>query len=298
MRVLISGATGLIGSALVDGLQAAGHTPVRLVRGAPTGTDIRWDPSAGALPGGALDGVGAVVNLAGAGIGDKRWTDAYQREILDSRVRTTGALATAIADAGVDGPKVFLSGSAIGVYGNRGDEVLTERSAPGGGFLADVCRQWEAAAVPASRGGARVAMLRTALVLSAKGGALRKQLPLFRLGLGGKLGGDQWWSWIAIDDHVAATISLLTSDTEGPVNVASPHPVTNAEFTRTLGKVLRRPTVVPIPSFGPKLVLGRKLAQSLLFDGQRVEPAVLAELGFAWAHPTLEPALRAVLGAR
>lgn len=287
-------------------LRDHGHQVVRLVRGTPAAssdasTSIPWDPAAGRLPREAIDGVDAVVNLAGAGIGDHRWTDDYRRELLDSRLRTTDLLATTMAEA-ASPPAVFLSGSAIGWYGDRGDEVLDESASPGTGFLADLCVRWEAATSPASDAGVRVAHLRTGIVLSRQGGALKKQLPLFRLGLGGKFGsGRQWQSWISIDDQVAAIEHLLTNDLAGdlagPVNLTAPEPVTNAMFTKVLGSVLHRPTIVPIPSFAPKLVLGAELAGTVLFTGQRVLPSRLLASGFQFAHPQLEGALRHLLGA-
>jgi uncharacterized protein (TIGR01777 family) len=298
MRVAITGSTGLIGSALRPHLESLGHEVVRVVRGsASRPTDIVWSPAERRIETHALDGVDAVVHLAGAGIGDKRWTDDYKRELLESRTKSTTLISEAIAAAS-DGPKVFLAGSAIGIYGSRGDEDLDETSAPGTGFLADVCVQWEQATSLAETAGARVVHLRTGIVLSAKGGALKKQLPLFKFGLGGKMGGgDQWQSWISIDDEVAAITHLLTADTSGPVNLTAPTPVTNAEFTDTLGDVLDRPTFLPIPKFGPKLLLGGELAENLLFTGQKVHPRVLeADPGFTFAHPDLATALRAVLG--
>jgi len=297
MRVAITGVTGLIGSALKPHLESLGHEVIRVVRSTPSGTDIAWSPAEGRIDPHALDGIDAIVHLAGAGIGDKRWTDDYKRELLESRTKSTTLISEAIASAD-DGPKVFLSGSAIGIYGARGDEELTEASAAGDGFLADICVQWEASTKPAEDAGARVVHLRTGIVLSAKGGALKKQLPLFKFGLGGKMGsGDQWQSWISIDDEVAAITHLLNADTSGAVNLTAPKPVTNAEFTDTLGDVLRRPTILPIPKFGPKLVLGGELAQNLLFSGQRVLPAVLdADETFTFQHPDLATALRALLG--
>jgi hypothetical protein len=299
MRVAITGSTGLIGSALQPHLRSLGHDVVRVVRGTPTSpTDIVWSPGDGRLDAHALDGVDAVVHLAGAGIGDKRWTDDYKRKILDSRVKGTTLIAEAVAAAD-DGPKVLLSGSAIGIYGARGDEDLDETSAPGTGFLADVCVRWEKATSLAQTAGARVVHLRTGIVLSARGGALKKQLPLFKFGLGGKMGsGHQWQSWISIDDEVAAIAHLLTAETSGPVNLTAPNPVTNAEFTEVLGEVLHRPTVLPIPKFGPKLLLGGELADNLLFTGQKVHPRVLAAgPGFTFRHPDLPTALRALLAA-
>ena len=297
MRVAITGVTGLIGSALKPHLESLGHEVIRVVRSNPSGTDIAWSPAEGRIDPHALDGVDAVVHLAGAGIGDKRWTDDYKRELLESRTKTTTLISEAIASAD-GGPTVLLSGSAIGIYGARGDEELTETSAAGDGFLADICVQWEASTKAAEDAGVRVVHLRTGIVLSAEGGALKKQLPLFKFGLGGKMGsGDQWQSWISIDDEVAAITHLLTADTSGAVNLTAPSPVTNAEFTDTLGDVLHRPTFMPIPKFGPKLVLGGELAENLLFSGQRVLPAVLdADEAFTFRHPDLATALRSLLG--
>jgi len=296
MRIAITGSTGLIGTALGSSLQASGHQIVPIVRGTPGPDTIGWDPAAGLLDPTRLSGIDAVVHLAGAGIGDHRWTDDYKREIRESRVRSTNLLSEALA-AIDDGPKILLSGSAIGIYGNRADDELDETSASGSGFLASVCEDWEAATAMAGAAGVRVVHLRTGIVLSAKGGALRKQLPLFKFGLGGRLGsGRQWQSWISITDEVAAIEHLLGSEISGAVNLTAPNPVTNAEFTTTLGKVLRRPTVLPIPSFGPRLLLGAELADNLLFQGQRVLPRALEADGFAFAHPDLDTALRAVLG--
>jgi uncharacterized protein (TIGR01777 family) len=277
-------------------LVAGGHEVVRLVRRSPADGEIQWDPRAGTLDPHSLDGVDAVINLSGAGIGDKRWTREYKQELLDSRLSTTALLASTIATA-ERGPRVLLSGSAIGVYGPRDDEQLDESSAIGSGFLADLCRQWEDATGAADAAGARVAHLRTGIVLSPAGGALKKQLPLFKFGLGGKFGsGRQWQSWISLPDEVAAITHLLTADVHGPVNLTAPSPVTNAEFTRTLAAVLHRPAFLPIPSFGPKLLLGGELADNLLFTGQRVLPAMLQRSGFVFGHPTLETALRSLMG--
>ena len=296
MKILITGASGLIGQALSKELIARGHTTVAAVRRAPRRNDeVQWDPQSGVMTREAFQGIDAVVHLAGAGIGDKRWTDSYKMEILESRTRGTRLLAETMASLEVK-PSVFLSGSAIGIYGVRDDEELTEQSAIGSGFLADVCRDWEAAAAPATQARIRTVLLRTGIVLSPKGGALKKQLPLFKLGLGGKFGnGKQWQSWISITDEVNAIIHLLTSSVSGPVNLTAPQPVTNSDFTRTLASVVSRPAIVPIPSFGPKLLLGGELANALLFTGQRVVPSVLSNDGFQFAHPTLESALRALL---
>jgi uncharacterized protein (TIGR01777 family) len=298
MDVLVTGSSGLIGTALVRGLRAAGHRPVRLVRGEATEPDaVTWDPVAGTIDRARLDGAEAAVNLAGAGIGDHRWTTEYKRIIRTSRLSSTQLLARTLASL-EPRPRVLLSGSAIGIYGDRGDEPLTEQSELGTGFLADVARDWEAATGPASEAGIRVAHLRTGIVLSKEGGALKKMLPLFKLFVGGRFGsGEQWQSWIAIDDEVGAILHLLEHDVAGPVNVTAPNPVTNADFAKTLGRVLDRPAAVPVPAFGPKLLLGGELADSLLFDGQRVLPTVLESSGYSFQHPELEGALRAVLAA-
>ena len=299
MRIAVSGSTGFIGTALLERLRADGHGVVRLVRAdrAATGPgDVSWDPKAGRLDPGDLDGVDAIVNLAGAGIGDHRWTDEYKRTVMQSRTRATNLLAEAIA-ARDGGPRTLLSGSAIGFYGDRGDEELDESSPAGTGFLAEVARAWEASTAAAEAAGARVVHLRTGIVLAPHGGALSRMLPLFKLGVGGRFGGGrQWMSWITLADHVAATVHLLTSELTGPVNLTAPAPVRNAEFAKTLAAAVHRPAVVPVPSFGPKLLLGSELADNLLFAGQRVSPTVLQTAGYEFRHPTLEVALRAVLG--
>ena len=295
MKIVISGASGLIGKQLVAQLQHHGHEVVRLVRRVAGTGEIMWNPTSGELHPSALEGADAVIHLSGAGIGDKRWTASYKREILESRTITTNLLATTIAEMSRK-PAVFLSGSAIGIYGPRGDEQLTEVSTNGTSFLADVCEQWEQAAKPASNAGVRTALLRTGIVLSTKGGALKKQLPLFKLGLGGKFGnGKQWQSWISIDDEVGAIEYLLTANVRGAVNLTAPNPVTNAEFTSTLARVVKRPALLPIPPFAPKVILGSELADALLFTGQRVIPAALNASGYQFVHPTLEVALRALL---
>jgi uncharacterized protein (TIGR01777 family) len=295
MHVAITGSSGLIGSALRARLEDRGHRVVPVVRRAATSGEIAWDPQRGKLDPADLAGLDAVVNLAGAGIAGHRWTESYKREILDSRTRTTSLISQAIADA-EGGPRVLLSGSGIDVYGDRGDEILDESSSPGTGFLADVCERWEASTAAAEAAGVRVAHLRTSMVLSARGGALAKMLPLYRLGLGGRMGsGKQWVSWISIDDEVGAIEHLLDSDARGPINLAAPSPVTNADFARTLGRVVKRPAILPLPSFAPKLLLGSELVETLLVEGKRVMPRVLEGDGYAFTHPTLETALRAVL---
>ena len=296
MKILITGASGLIGRALSSTLKANGHTIVSAVRREPRRNDeVQWDPKSGTMAASAFDGVDAVVHLAGAGIGDKRWTNDYKMEILESRTNGTALLAKTMAGL-ANKPQVFISGSAIGIYGARADEELSESASIGSGFLADVCRDWEDAAAPASQAGIRTVLIRTGIVLSPDGGALKKQLPLFKLGLGGKFGnGKQWQSWISITDEVNAIVHLLTSSLSGPVNLTAPAPVTNSEFTRVLSKVVSRPAILPIPSFGPKLLLGAELADALLFTGQRVTPNALLADGFVFSHPTLDSALRALL---
>jgi uncharacterized protein (TIGR01777 family) len=297
MDVAVTGSHGLIGEALVRSLEADGHRVRRLVRRDPSGPDeVRWDPAAGTIDAEALAGIDAAVNLAGPGIGDQRWTDERKRELRDARVDGTRLLAEAMA--GLDPqPQVLVSGSAIGFYGDRGDEVLTEASAAGDDFLARLCVEWEAATVPAEVAGIRVAHLRTGIVLAPGGGALAKLLPLFKLGAGGRMGsGKQWWSWITIDDDVAAIRHLLDHEVAGPVNLVAPGTVTNQQLTDALGRVLHRPTLLPVPRFGPKLLIGGEAAETFLYASQRVQPEVLREDGFTFTHTDVESALRAVLG--
>jgi uncharacterized protein (TIGR01777 family) len=300
MDVVISGATGLIGSALARSLEADGHRVARLTRPqskGERGDTIAWDPAAGTIDTAALEGVDAVVNLAGAGIGDKRWTAARKQEVLDSRLQATGLLARTVAGL-ADPPPVFLSASAVGYYGNRGDELLTEDSAPGDDFLARLCVQWEDAARPAAAAGLRVAWIRTGLVLDARGGVLHRMLLPFKLGLGGRAGsGTQYRSWISLTDQVCAMRRILDDPSlGGPVDLTAPDPVTDAEFAATLARVLRRPAKLPTPTLPLKLLYGDELVQHLLLDGQRVLPEKLLASGYVFAHPELESALRAVLG--
>jgi uncharacterized protein (TIGR01777 family) len=294
-RIGITGSSGLIGTALVAALRDAGFVPVPIVRRTARDGEIEWHPQDGRLDPAAIAGLDAVVNLAGAGIGDHRWTDEYRRTIVESRVAGTTLLASTYAELGDDAPGVLVNASAIGYYGPSGDAVLTESSPSGDGFLADVCRQWEdstAAAEPVTR----VALLRTGIVLSPDGGALAKMLPLFKLALGGRFGdGEQWMSWISLPDEIAAILHVLDGDIEGPVNLTAPEPVTNREFAKTLADALNRPAFLPVPKFGPKLLLGGDLAQALLFDSQRVLPTVLDDAGFDFAHPTLATAFDALL---
>lgn len=296
MKVAVTGASGLIGSALVPHLRTNGHEVVRLVRGTPTDPDERaWDPSARRLDPAVLADVDAVVHLAGEGVADSRWTTAHKQRVLRSRVDGTTAVATAVA--GSERTTVLVSASAVGWYGDTGDRPTDESGPNGEGFLAAVVRQWEAATAPAEESGARVVHARTGLVLAGHGGALQPVLRVTKLGLGAPLGtGRQYWPWISLPDEVAALTHCLTSDdVRGPVNLVAPNPVTNREFTQVLGRVVRRPTLpVPVPAFVLRTVLGAFADEGVLI-GQRLEPAVLQRTGFRFAHPELEPALRAVL---
>lgn len=295
MKIIISGASGLIGKPLVKKLNLAGHEVVQLVRRAPNANESQWNPAAGQIDPSVIDGSDAVIHLSGAGIGDRRWTTKYKQELVESRTKSTALLASTIANCAKK-PSVFLSGSAIGIYGPRGDEELTEQSSNGSSFLADICKQWEAAAKPAVDAGVRTVYLRTGIVLTPLGGALKKQLPLFKLGLGGKFGdGRAWQSWISLDDELAAIEHLLTAKVSGAVNLTAPNPVTNADFTNSLARVLKRLAILPIPKFGPQLLLGAELANALLFTGQRVMPVELQKSGFTFQHPTIDVALRALL---
>jgi len=297
MRVLVSGSTGLVGTALVRHLVGEGHEPVRLVRSSNPDdfVSITWDPMAGRLPDDTFVGIDAVINLAGEGIAQRRWSPAQKAKIMGSRVAGTTLLAEGISGA-ENPPAVFLSGSAIGFYGDRGDETVDERDGVGEGFLADVTEAWEDATSVVPDPPTRVAHLRTGIVLSATGGALAQQLPLFRLGLGGRIGtGGQWWSWISVDDMARALVWLLDHDVRGPVNLTAPGAVTNAEFSKTLGRVLRRPTLLPTPKPALWARLGKELTRELLYTSQRVTPTVLNDRGFEFRHPDLETALRAIL---
>lgn len=304
MRIVVAGSTGLIGSALGPALEAAGHRVERLVRPGATGPGIAWDPAAGTIDAAALEGADAVINLAGRSIGERRWDEAERRLVRDSRVESTGVLAGALAGLRRP-PAVLLNASAVGYYGHRPGERLTEQSAPGSGFFPEVCRSWETAATPAAEAGVRVAFLRSGVVLSPEGGALSRLLaPLgprwlspYRWGLGGWLGdGSQVWSWIALDDEVRAIIHLLESGLSGPVNLTSPEPAENKRFAKAVGKALGRPVWLLIPRFVPRLLLGRGLADALLFDSQAVYPRRLEDDGFRFAHPQVEEALGSLLG--
>ena len=297
MDVAVTGSHGFIGSALLPALTRAGHRPVRIVRGHAAGDDeIRWNPEAGTIDADGLEGVGGVVHLAGAGIGDKRWTDARKRLILESRTKGTDLLARTLAGL-TRPPSALVSASAIGYYGNRGDEPLDEQSAPGNDFVARVCVQWEAATAPAADAGIRVARVRGGIVLGREGGVLSRLLLPFRLGLGGRIAsGRQYMSWISIDDEVRAILHALThGQVAGPVNLTGPDPVTNDEFTKTLGRVVHRPTLIPTPLFPLRARYGGELVRHLLVEGQRVLPNRLEATGYAFEHPTLEDALRAAV---
>jgi uncharacterized protein len=293
-RVLVTGSTGLIGRALVASLKAGGAQVSRLVRGTPNAPDqLQWDPARPLAPE-SVSGFDAVVHLAGETVA-ARWTKGKQTKIRDSRVGGTRTLTQALAKA-PERPRVLVAGSAIGYYGDRGDEVLNEKSAAGTGFLADVCREWEAASQPAMDAGIRTVQIRTGIVLSMEGGALKKMLPPFRMGVGGRLGsGRQWMSWIHIQDMVGAIHHIIKTDLlQGPVNLVAPKPVTNAEFTETLASILKRPAIFPVPALAIKTLFGQ-MGQEVLLASQRVEPARLVSSGYPFHCSDLRKALEAVL---
>lgn len=298
LKIAISGATGLLGEALRAFLSTGGHSVFRLVRpgSAPGTEDIPWDPAGGRLEAARLEGLDAVIHLAGENIGGGRWTDSRKERILASRVAGTRLLARTLAGL-QSPPRVLLCASAVGWYGDRPDENLDESSGPGTGFLSDVCREWEAAAASAAERGIRVASLRLGVVLSAAGGALPRMATAFQVGAGGRVGsGAQVMSWVSLDDAIGAFhFGLFRDDVSGPVNVTAPEPASNAEFARTLGRVLRRPAIVPLPAVAVKLLFG-EMGRSLLLEGQRVLPRRLLDAGFRFRHPSLEDALRFELG--
>ncbi len=290
MRVAITGASGLIGTALRTHLQAEGHEVRRLVRQRAQAPDeIAWDPEAGTVDLASLAGVDAVVHLAGAGVGDHRWTPAYRAQILDSRVHGTDTIARAMGQLD-PAPRVLVSGSAIGYYGDTGNTVVREGDPRGDGFLAEVVQAWEAAADPARETGIRVAHPRSGLVVAGHGGAWGRLWPIFQLGLGGRLGsGRQWWSFVSLRDEVAALTHLLTSDLAGPVNLTAPHPATNAEVAGAMGTLLHRRTFMAVPAVALKVALGD--FSSEILDSKRVLPARLLDDGFTFADPTIDRAL-------
>ncbi|MFI9834032.1 TIGR01777 family oxidoreductase [Streptomyces sp. NPDC051913] len=294
-RIAVAGASGLIGSALVRSLTADGHEVVRLVRRAPQGADeVRWDPEAGRVDAAGLAGCEVVVNLAGAGIGDRRWTEEYKARIRRSRVLGTATLAQAIA-AMEEPPRVFVSGSAMGYYGETGDRVVDESAPAGDGFLPELCVEWEGAAAPAQEAGVRTVFTRTGLVVARGGGAWGRLFPLFRAGLGGRLGdGRQYWSFIALHDEVAAIRHLIDTDgLSGPFNLTAPTPLTNREITEAMGRVLHRPTLFAVPAPVLRTVLGEMAGDVL--GSQRVVPKRLLESGFTFAFPEIEGALKAAV---
>ena len=302
MKIIVTGSTGLVGTALVRSLLAEGHQVTRMVRGgsqtfrAPGTSAVSWDPEKGTVDAAELEGHDAAVHLAGEPVAGGRWTEEKKRRIRESRVKSTRLLAETLASL-KDKPKVLVSASAIGFYGDRGEEVLHEESASGEDFLSEVCREWEKAALAASQAGIRVVHLRIGIVLSPEGGALAQMLTPFKFGLGGPIGGGkQYMSWVALDDVVGIIKHALThEEVRGPVNTVAPHPVTNAEFVKALGRALNRPAVLPMPAFALRLALGKEMADSLLLGGARVEPARLKATGYQFAYPELDGALRHVL---
>jgi uncharacterized protein len=298
-RVVITGATGLIGTALVEALTKAGHPVTRLVRKNASGTDKMWDPAAGTIDASAIEGAWAVVHLAGEGIGDAKWSPEHKARVLDSRVKGTTLIAKTIAEA-TQKPAVFACGSAIGFYADRGDQLLDETASLGTGFLAEVVSKWEACAKAAIDAGVRTAFLRTGVVLSTKGGALKQQLLPFKLGAGGKIGpGTQYLPWITITDEVRAIMHVLTTESiSGPVNLVSPNPVTNGVFTKALGKAVHRPTLIPTPLIAIKILYGEEMLREMLLASTRLDPAVLRSTGFRFEHPSIDDALRQVLSAK
>lgn len=294
MKILISGASGLIGSALARAATDAGHEIVPLVRKKAQPSSLYWNPDDGTIDAAGLEGVDAVVHLAGESIASGRWTAAKKARILNSRRRGTELLSSALV-ALKRRPAVLVSASAIGIYGDCGDRVLTEDSAPGSDFLAHVCLEWERATTPASEAGIRVVHLRTGLVLAKTGGALPRMALPFRLGVGGRIGsGNQYMSWIDLEDEVAVILYCLQNETRGPLNSVAPSPVTNAEFAKVLGRVLSRPSLFPLPAFAARLALG-EMADALLLASQRVEPAKLLSVGYTFRHTNLEDTLRRIL---
>jgi uncharacterized protein (TIGR01777 family) len=298
MKVAVSGSHGLVGTALCSSLSSKGHTVYRIARGGGSDSNtIIWNIDAGTIDADKLNGMDGVVHLAGENIAAGRWTPEQKKKIKDSRIKSTRLLADAISKLPAK-PQVVVSGSAIGFYGNRGDEQLSETSNPGFGFLAEVTREWEDAIAPVKAAGVRVVNLRTGVILSPKAGALNKMLPIFKLGGGGIVGdGKQYMSWVSLDDEVKAIEFMLTNtNIEGPVNVVAPNPVTNSQFTSILGHVIHRPTLFPLPGFAAKIILG-EMADELLLSSQRCQPTKLLDNGYQFAFPKLDDALSAALSA-
>ncbi|HEX9176741.1 MAG TPA: TIGR01777 family oxidoreductase [Mycobacterium sp.] len=287
--IVIAGSSGLIGSALVTALRASDNRVVRIVRRAPSNSDeLHWNPQTGEFDPDALRGVDAVVNLCGAGVGDKRWSGAYKQQLRDSRIAPTEVISAAVVEAGV---QVLINASAVGYYGNTGDRVVDETAPAGTGFLAQLCEDWEAATLPAQQAGVRVVLARTGLVLSPGGGLLSRLRPLFSLGLGARLGnGRQYMPWISLEDEVRALLFAISHDVSGSLNLTGPAPVTNAEFTAALGRALNRPTPLPMPAVVLRRLLG-EFADEGLLAGQRAIPAALERAGFAFHHNTIGEAL-------
>jgi uncharacterized protein (TIGR01777 family) len=296
MKILIAGASGLVGSALVSKLRAEGASVTPLVRSAAKDGEIEWHPDRGTIDAPALEGFDAVVNLAGDGIANGRWTEEKKRRIVDSRVNGTRLLSETMAKLSRK-PATFINASAIGFYGSRGNELVDEESGPGEGFLAGVCRQWESATALAEQAGIQVVELRLGVILTKDGGIMGSMLRPFKLGLGGKVGsGEQVISWVAMDDVVAAVAFILQNESlRGPINVVAPRPVTNEEFTKTLGKVLSRPTFMAMPAFAARLAFG-EMADEMMLSSTRVAGTVLNDAGFKFQFPELEGAVRAMLG--
>ncbi|MCL1593932.1 MAG: TIGR01777 family oxidoreductase [Actinomycetia bacterium] len=294
-RIVVAGSSGLIGSALVESLQARGDDVVRLVRTRGASGGSLWDPASGQLESSVLAGANAVVSLNGTGIGDKRWSPQRKELLRSTRTAPVGLLARTIAT--MDGPpSVLVTGSATGFYGDTGNAVVDETAGVGDDFLARLCADWEHAAAPALDAGIRVASARTGIVLAASGGALSPLLPLFNFGLGGPIGkGEQWWSWISLEDEVNALLHIIDDDVSGPVNLVAPQPVRQKDFAKALGRQLGRPAVLPAPKFAVKARLGKELAEAIGFTSQRVQPCVLERTGFSFKHQDVATALAAVL---
>jgi uncharacterized protein len=292
MKIAIAGASGLVGSALIPSLTSDGVAITRLVRSTPKSGEIEWHPNQDSVNAQLLDGFDVIINLAGENIAGGRWTDDQKRKIRDSRVNGTHLLSEAITNMSVK-PNAFVCASATGIYGDRDDETLDEQSESGGGFLAGVCREWEKACEPAIKAGVRVVNLRIGPVLAREGGMLSKLLTPFKMGMGGKVGsGKQFISWVALDDVVGAIrLAINQPNIRGPLNVVSPNPVTNEEFTRTLGHVLNRPTALAMPAFAARLAFG-EMADEMLLASQKVIPKKLISMGFEFSYPTLENAMR------